>query len=221
MYRHLIISEGRIISEQKRIISEGRIISEQKRIVSRESYRQVNQLTLIEKIKRTFTGKSYRQVDHLTSTDHSKPTFDTSFRYNCTISDDLESFCEGIRLGRNPSQESIAWTYSVSALTTPILSLTEEEINYVDHKGKKYIQTSKSLKNANVDMRTRIYVTAYCRRKTISIESEFFQRRGRGQRRFVWQDEEEEIQYGSTDNTIALIKLQQPFYPLLGNAYQS
>ena len=210
MYRHLIISEGCIISEQM------------KRIVSRESYRQVNQLTLIEKIKRIFTGKSYRQVDHLTSTDHSKPTFDTSFRYNCTISDDLESFCEGIRLGRNPSQESIAWTYSVSALTTPaILALTEEEINYVDHKGKKYIQTSKSLNNANVDMRTRIYVTAYCRRKTISIESEFFQRRGRGQRRFVWQDEEEEIQYGSTDNTIALIKLQQPFYPLLGNAYQS
>ena len=137
-----------------------------------------------EKMESFYRGECYRQVNHLTPTGGDC--------YKDSITDDLESFYEDIKLGRNPL--NMTWTYFIS-------ELTEEEVKRVKNKDEKYFRTFKWLNNADVNQiemnsssSTSKYVSAYCRRKTISIL------------------------YGSTEDTIALIKSKQPIYPLLGNA---
>ena len=117
-----------------------------------------------EKMNRICTGNWYRQKDHETPTGG-----DT---YKDSVADDLESFLEDIKLGRKPL--SMAWTYF-----TPELTL--EEIDLVEKKNREYFRTFKWLYNADVndsEMRfsssTSKYISAYCRRKTIAIESQKF-----------------------------------------------
>ena len=157
-----------------------------------------------ERMEQFYRGEISRKVNHLTPTGGD--------RYQNSIDDDLDSFFEDIQHGRNPLP--MDWTYSLS-------KLTEEELELVEMKDRVYFQTFRWLDDADVNENEMLlsesdakFVSAYCRRKTISIKSE----RRRGRRKFIWKDKEEEIQYGSPDYTIGLIKSQQPFYPLLGNA---
>ena len=157
-----------------------------------------------ERMEQFYRGEISRQVNHLTPTGGD--------RYQNSINDDLDSFFEDIKFGNPPL--AMAWTYSLS-------KLTEEELKLVEMKHRGYFQSFRWLDDADVNedemslsQSDTKFVSAYCRRKTISIESE----RRKGRRKFKWEDKEEEIQYGSTDYTIALIKSKQPFYPLLGNA---
>ena len=173
-------------------------------------------LMILSKKKRWeqfYRGESYRQVNHLTPTGNEL--------YQNSTNDDLESFFGDIEHGRNPLP--MAWTYSISRLT-------EAELEFIENQGRfleDFYRTFRSLDDANIEkimigggMRASHldslgkFFSAFCRRKTISIKSE----RRRGQRKFILDDKEEESQYGSTEDTIALIKTRKPFYPLLGNA---
>ena len=117
-----------------------------------------------EKMSRICTGNGCRQKDHETPTGG-----DT---YKDSVADDLESFVKDIQLGRKPLP--MAWTYFIPELTL-------EEIDLVEKKNKEYFRTFKLLNNADVnetEMRlsssTSKYISAYCRRKTITIESQKF-----------------------------------------------
>ena len=117
-----------------------------------------------EKRKSICSGKGYRQKDHETPTGG-----DT---YENSVADDLELFYEDIQLGRRPL--SMAWTYF-----SPELTLNEMEL--VENKDDKYMRSFKMLNNADVNeaemkesSSSSKYVSAYCRRKTIKIDSQDF-----------------------------------------------
>ena len=117
-----------------------------------------------EKMTRMVNGKGYRQKDHETRTGG-----DT---YTDSVADDLESFFEEIQLGRISS--SIAWTYFL-----PELSLKEMEL--IEKKDEDYIRSFKLLNDADVNetemklsSSSSKYVSAFCRRKTIVIDSKSF-----------------------------------------------
>ena len=113
-----------------------------------------------EKKNRICTSNGYRQKDHETPTGG-----DT---YTDSVADDLESFLEDIKLGRKPL--SLTWTYF-----TPQLTL--KEIDLVEKMDREYFRTFKCLNSADVkdtELRVSNYILAYCRRKTIAIESQKF-----------------------------------------------
>ena len=92
--------------------------------------------------------------------------------YENSVADDLEIFFEDIQLGRSPV--SIAWTYF-----SP--ELTPKEMELVEIKNQEYMRSFKMLNNADVNetemtlsTSSSKYVSAYCRRRTITIDSQTF-----------------------------------------------
>ena len=176
-------------------------------------YRYRGSLISKEQMEPINRDKIDRQVNHLT------PTGGSTMFLNQSVNDDLESFIKAIQLGENP--ESLAWTNAQSE-SYFLPKLTKEELKLIEKKqDEKFLQTfwHDYADVDRIDMMSSSsdggnFVSAYCRRKTLLIESE--QRRGR--RKFVWKGKDEESQYRSTEDTIELIESRMPFYPLLGNA---
>ena len=112
-------------------------------------------------MKLIYSGKGYRQKDHET------PTGGDTYKHSVT--DDLELFLEDIQLRNKPLP--LAWTYFLPELTL-------KEMELVENKDQEYFRTFKLLNNAdvnetemNLSSATSKYVCAYCRRKTLAIES--------------------------------------------------
>ena len=117
-----------------------------------------------EKRKLICSGNGYRQKDHET------PMGGDS--YENSVADDLELFYDNIQLGRKPV--SLAWTYF-----SP--ELTPKEMELVEKRDQEYMRSFKMLNNAdvnktemNLSASSSKYVIAYCRRRTIAIDSQNF-----------------------------------------------
>ena len=117
-----------------------------------------------EKLKLISGGKGYRQKDHETRTG--------GVTYENSVGDDLELFYDDIQGGDRP--RSMAWTYF-----SPELTLNEMEL--VEKKDEEYMRSFKLFNNADVNetemkesSSSSKYVSGYCRRKTIAIDSQNF-----------------------------------------------
>ena len=117
-----------------------------------------------EKRKLICSGEGYRQKDHET------PTGGETYEHS--VGDDLEIFFEDIKLGNKLLP--LAWTYF-----SP--ELTPKEMELVEKKDQEYMRSFKMLNNADVNepemklsSSSSKYVSAYCRRRTITIDSQNF-----------------------------------------------
>ena len=117
-----------------------------------------------ETMEHICTGKAYRQIQHR---DEDGVQFGYTNRYEDSVNDDLESFFEDLRLGRQPTNWN--WTYFLP-------ELTQDELKLVEEKNKNYFETFVWSTNPDVDedemklsTSSSKYVSGYCRRKTFKI----------------------------------------------------